>query len=204
MSTVTGIEEQRGSIAIYADGAQVLRVKKAHFAQCPLAEGDDFDLERYADRLAAVQFRDAYEAALSCLDRSARTAKQISDALRRRGYVGPAIAATVERLKESGLIDDARYAGRLAELQSQKPVGVYAFRRKLRAHGVSEADAEEALEAFDDEQQQAACLEAARRLFRKYEALPAREGRAKLTQALMRRGFSWDAVEGAVDQLFSD
>ena len=43
---------------------------------------------------------------------------------------------------------------------------------------------------------------AARGLLRRYAGLPAREGRAKLSQALARRGFSWDAVRAAVDAVW--
>ena len=55
---------------------------------------------------------------------------------------------------------------------------------------------------MDDEQQAEAAQKAARSLLRKYEGLPAREGRAKLSQALARRGFSWDAVREAVDAVW--
>ena len=105
-------------------------------------------------------------------------------------------------MTENRILDDRRYAQRLAELQSKKPVGVYAFRRKLRAKGISEADAEEALSAFDDDQQQSAALAAAQGLYRRYAELPPREGRAKLSQALARRGFDWDAIDSALEQLF--
>ena len=202
MPTVTGIEEKRGFMEIWADGRALLRLRKAHFAKCPLREGEEFDAEAYVDRVAAVQMADAYEAALTSLDARALSSKQIASSLRRKGYVESVIAAVVERLTENRLIDDARYAQRMAEVQSKKPVGVYAFRRKLRARGISEDDAEEALAAFDDEQQQEAAKAAARNLFRKYEALPRREGRAKLSQALARRGFSWDCIESAIDELF--
>ena len=106
------------------------------------------------------------------------------------------------RLTENGLIDDAQYARRLAELSASRPVGLYAFKRKLRAKGISDDDAEDALAAFDDDQQRAAAIQAAQKLYRKYEALPEREARAKLSQALARRGFAWDAIEGAVEALF--
>ena len=202
MSIVTDIVENRGLVEIRADGATIARVRKAHFAKYPLKPGDDIDPEAYIGRLAAAQFADGYEAALTSLDFCARSAREISNALRRKGYVEPAIEAIVERLTENRLIDDARYAQRMAELQSGKPVGIYAFKRKLRAKGISEDDAEEALSAFDDEQQQAAALEAARKLFRKYEELPEREARAKLSQALARRGFGWDAIDSAIDALF--
>ena len=201
MAVVTEIRENRGMVEVVADGATVARVRKAHFDKCPAAVGDGIDEAAWLDRMAAVQFADAYEAALSSLDRSARTAHDLASALRRRGFVQPAVDAVLARLTENGLIDDARYARRMAELSASKPVGLYAFKRKLRAKGISDDDAEDALSAFDDEQQRAAALQAAQRLYRKYEALPEREARAKLSQALARRGFAWDAIEGAVDEV---
>ena len=203
MAIVTNIRETRGLVEVQAEGKTVVRVRKSHFAKCPVSCGEDVDLDAYIDRLAAMQFADAYEAALTSLDFCARSASEIGKALRRKGYVEPAAEAVVAKLTENGLIDDARYAQRMAEIQSNKPVGVYAFKRKLRAKGISEQDAEEALSAFDDDQQQAAALEAARALYRRYGSLPEREARAKLSQALARRGFGWDAIESAVDQLFN-
>jgi len=201
MAIVTDIRENRGTVEIEVEGAIIARVRKAHFARCPLSKGEEIDAPAYIDRLAAVQFPDGYEAALSSLDASAKSAMELSRSLRRRGYVQPVVEAVVARLEENGLIDDAGYARRMAELQSARPVGVYAFRRRLRAKGISDEDAEEALGAFDDEQQQAAALAAARKLYRKYEVLPEREARSKLSQALARRGFGWDAIESAIDQL---
>lgn len=202
MSMITGIETSRGMVSVYADGSLALKIRKAHFDKLPVNTGDDIDLTAWENRLAPLQFADAWEAALTSLDRAARTEKELRASLARKGYVEPVIDAVIERLKETGLLNDARYAERMAELQSKRPVGLHAFRRKLAAKGISEDDAAEALSAFDEEQQKDACLAAARTLCRKYEALPHREARAKLSQALARRGFGWDAIEGAVDQLF--
>ena len=204
MAEVSEIRENRGMVEIVAEGATLARVCKAHFDKCPVAAGDEIDEATYLDRLAAVQFADAYEAALTSLDFCARSARDIESALRRKGYVPPAIEAVVARLTENGLIDDARFARRMAEVQSKKPVGVYAFKRRLRAKGISEDDAEEALCAFDDAQQRSAALDAGRSLYRKYAALPRREARAKLSQALSRRGFPWDAISAAVDEIAGD
>ena len=201
MPVVTEIREARGLVEIALDGATGLRVRKAHFALYPLAEGAEVDPEAYVNRLAAVQFADAYEAALTSLDYCSRSEREIASTLRRKGYVEPCVAAVVARLRENRLLDDARYAQRMAEMQSGKAVGVYAFKRKLRSKGISEDDAREALAAFDDEQQRAAALEAGQKLWRKYEALPRREARAKLSQALARRGFGWDAIESAIESI---
>jgi len=201
MAIVTEIRENRGMVELVAEGATVARVRKAHFDKCPVAVGDEIDESAWLGRMAAAQFSDAYEAALSCLDRSERTARDLANALRRKGFVQPAVDAVLERLTENGLIDDARYARRMAELSAARPVGLYAFKRKLRSKGIRDDDAEDALSAFSDDQQRAAALQAARKLYKKYETLPEREARAKLSQALARRGFGWDAIEGAVEEM---
>jgi regulatory protein len=202
MGVVTEIRENRGMVEVLVDSATVARVRKAHFERCPVRVDEAIDEAEWLGRMAAVQFAEAYEAALSSLDRSARTARDLANSLRRRGFVQPAIDAVLARLTENGLIDDAQYARRMAELSASRPVGLYAFKRKLRAKGISDDDAEDALAAFDDDQQRAAAIQAAQKLYRKYEALPEREARTKLSQALARRGFAWDAIEGAVEALF--
>jgi len=121
--------------------------------------------------------------------------------LLRKGYVQPAADAVVERLTGNGLIDDNRYAQRIAQGQVSKPVGAYAVRRKLRAKRLPEEAIDAAMEEFDGEQQTQACRSAAEKLWRKYESLPAREGKAKLSQALARRGFSWDSIHSALVEI---
>ena len=87
--------------------------------------------------------------------------------------------ATLDRLADSGLVDDRRYAERAVEVSAARPVGVYAVRRKLRAKGVAEEDAEAALGALDDEQQAQAAQAAARALLRRYAAAPRPRGPRK-------------------------
>ena len=139
--------------------------------------------------VAEAQRADVYEAALSSLDLCARTRQELRRSLLARGFVSGAVEATLDRLADSGLVDDRRYAERAVEVSAARPVGVYAVRRKLRAKGVAEEDAEAALGALDDEQQAQGRAGGGRaRFLRRYAQLPAREGRAKLSQALARRG----------------
>ena len=202
MPIVTEIRHRQALVEIVADGAALLRVRREHFNKCPLKPGDEMDVDRYTAQVASLQLNDAYEAALTSLERCDRSARQLSASLIRRGYVEPAVEAVIARLTENRLLDDVRYARRMAETQSAKPVGLYAFKRKLRAKGISDDDAEEALSAFDDDQQRSAAAQVAQKLMRRYGALPEREARAKLSQALARRGFGWEAIESALDGLF--
>ena len=102
MAIVTGIEATRTRVIVYADGSELARLPKAHFDKCPLRQGEEFDAEQWIDRVSAAQFADAYEAALTSLDLSARSAKELSGALKRKGFVQPAIKATIERLRDAG------------------------------------------------------------------------------------------------------
>lgn len=204
MAMVSGLREFRGRVEISLDGVVWLKLPEAHFAKCPLTEGEAVDPEAYVDSLAAIQAADCYEAALTMLDRAACTGGDLRSKLVRAGYVAPVAEAIVERLRENGLIDDRRYAERVAQTQKNKPVGAYALRRKLRAKRLSEDDIDAALAPFDEDQQRNACRAAAEGLWHKYAGLPAREARGKLSQALARRGFGWDAIQSAVEAFISD
>ncbi len=204
MAHVSNIREMRGLIEISLDGVTWLCVRKKHFAMRPLNIGEDIDPEAYLASLAAVQAADCYEAALCILDRAAQTGGNLREKLVFKGYVCPAAEAAVERLTENHLIDDMRFAQRIAQSSALKPVGAYAVQRKLRAKRLPQEAIEEAMQYFDSAQQAEACRTAAESLCRKYAALPPREARAKLSQALARRGFGWESISGAVEAVLSD
>ena len=201
MAQITGLREFRGQIIIDLDGVRWLSVCKKHFRQCPLELEGTVDPDAYLDRISAVQSADAYEAALTMLDTAAQTRAGVVKKLMRKGYAAPAAEAAAERLEAVGLIDDRRYAERLAQSQLNRSVGAFAVRRKLRGKNLSEEDIEAVMDSFDDVQQSTACFEAAQSLHKKYAALPPREARAKLSQALARRGFSWDAISETLDRI---
>ena len=204
MARVSGIREVRGLIEISLDGVLWLRVRKKHFAKLALKPDDDIEAEDYIASMAAVQANDCYEAALCILDRSAQTGGNLRQKLVLKGYVEPVAEATVERLKENRLIDDQLFAARIAQSNASKPVGAYAVQRKMRAKRLPQEVIEEAMQCFDAEQQAEACRVAANSLYRKYAALPPREARAKLSQALARRGFAWESISAAVDDTINE
>lgn len=204
MAVVSDLRENRGLVEISLDGVLWLRLRKKHFGLNPLDVGEIIDPEQYLDRTAALQTADCYESALTMLDQAAQTSGDLRLKLMRKGYVEPAAQAVVDRLTDNGLIDDTRYAERIAQGQLNKAVGAYAVRRKLMAKRLPQEAIDAVMEDFDGEQQAQACQEAAQKLWRKYSALPRREGRAKLSQALARRGFGWDAISSAVDEIVSE
>jgi hypothetical protein len=107
MAEVSEIRENRGMVEVLVDSATVARVRKTHFDRCPVRVDEAIDEAEWLGRMAAVQFAEAYEAALSSLDRSARTARDLANSLRRRGFVQPAIDAIMS-VARTGEIGDGR------------------------------------------------------------------------------------------------
>ncbi|MBQ2956544.1 MAG: RecX family transcriptional regulator [Clostridia bacterium] len=201
MGIVTGIEESRGRVTIYVDSVAFLKIKKKEFEALSVSPGEDLDEDAYLNKLCARQAKPAYEAALNLLTARDMTAHDLKSALRRRGYLEAVAEATCERLIENRLINDEKFAQRYVELRQDSSVGRYAMKRKLRAKGIDEQIAEQALEVLDDESQLAAAKALAARLAKKYEKEEPYARKGKLSQALARRGFSWDIVKEAVESL---
>lgn len=204
MPILNDVSVSRATVELSFDDRTRVRVRKIDFAGLPISVGDEVDVDRYIARVSSRQLAEAYDAALTLLDYSARTESEIRKKLTMKGYLPAVLDAVVERLKDARLINDSEYAHHMTESASAKQRGVYDLKRKLRAKGISEEDADEALSLITDEDQAAAALAAAKRLSRKYEGLDNRAYRAKMSQALARRGFSWSAISEALSALGSE
>ncbi len=204
MPILTEISINRSMATLIFDDRSRLSLRKADLAACHAAVGDELDTEEYASRVCAHQFKDAFDAALSILDYSARTEHEIEKKLLSKGFLPDCVSAVLARLRESHLINDREIALRAAEFASAGKTGIYALKRKLRARGIRESDVEDALETISDEDQLAAASATAKKLMPRYEGRDPREARAKLSQALARRGFSWSTIEAALSRLDMD
>ena len=202
MSTVTAVEKRGHVYLVYTDGRLLARINRGSFELRPLKEGDFIDEEQYLEATALLQEPLAYEAALSALDRAAKTERALTRHLLDRGFLpGPAESA-VKRLVRARLIDDAAIAERLTQAGAASGRSKNALKQKLRAKGVGDDDIDSALEGVSDEDQLISAKKLAVRMFPRYEKLEKRAARAKLSQALARRGFSWDVIDRALDGLF--
>lgn len=74
--------------------------------------------------------------------------------------------SVTERLRENRLIDDALFARRMVEAGQRAGTGLFALKQKMRAKGIAEEVAEEALTAIGEDSQ----LSAARALAQKARA----------------------------------
>jgi regulatory protein len=202
MAIISLIEKRGAVYRLYADGRLLTAVDRASFERAPLQEGDEVDEEKYLESLALAQEKPAYEAALTALDRSAKTEMTLRRWLSLRGYQEGAIDAAIARLRRARLIDDGAIAERLTESGAAGGMSKNAIKRKLRLKGVGEEEIESALESVSDEDQLSSAKRLAEKLYPRYAREERHAARAKLSQALARRGFSWDVIAQALEGLF--
>jgi len=126
----------------------------------------------------------------------------------KRKFTADEIDAAIERLRREKWIDDERFAGAFVRAKANKRVGRNRIARELRAAGVSSDDAESAIAAHVDAEQQGISLrelrdKRARVLVRRHGAdyLGTEEGRNKLAVYLLNQGYDAALVYEALKEI---
>lgn len=168
------------------------------FDESPYKEGCDITEEQLNTLLATSQYNRARERALYLLGLRDYACKELEQKLYTEA--SPEIAAAVvERLRQVGLLDDRRYAARLARsLSESKHYPRRRIEQELRRRGIDPLTAQSAAEEVDGED-----YEQALALLQKkyYNKLNDPDSRRRVTAALARRGFSYGAIRRAFDTL---
>jgi len=141
----------------------------------------------------------AKERALGLLAVRWRSRAELDRRLRRAGFDPEEVGSAIEDLESAGLVDDARFARELvADRADRRLAGDRAVRYALRAKGVAEDVAAQAMEAAGDEAERALAL-ARKRAGRLGPSEP-EAGYRRLYGLLLRRGFGPSVAREACRQ----
>jgi regulatory protein len=142
-----------------------------------------------------------YEAAIKILMRRAHSVSEMKKALIRKTANEDLIQKVLARLKQSGLIDDARYAKQFARQRTEiRHQGKYRVARELRARGVPDHHIEAAVQEASANSDEAAMvrqrIDRKLRLFRGPHTDKSIDEKkiASLYRTLLRAGFSSDTI----------
>ena len=165
--------------------------------------------DRSDDTRPAGKGPSAWDAALRLLGARARSRKEMHDRLVARGFTADEVSATMDRLDEWKLLDDADFAHEwVRSRHANSARGRHALRRELRTKGIADEIVAEALETIDPEDERAIALELAeKKLTISAEELddPAIRAKAfrRLSGALGRRGFPPETITSVVKDVIS-
>ena len=188
---VIEIKRQHGVATIKFMSGDVLKVPSALYLERKLHVNQPIDAEAYRAFIAQRAYPHALEAAMKYLALRERSEQEIRTRLRRSQYDEATIQKVLDTLGLHDLVSDTRFAGQWAQSRARK-YGKKRIAQELRMKGVSDEEAQAALDAIPEEEEYARALDQARRLAKKYQGEP-----RKLIQALLRRGYSFAVAKKA-------
>lgn len=137
--------------------------------------------------------RGALKYAFRLLARRSRTAAEMSQRLRRKGFSEPVAGRCVQRLLDEGLLDDESFAREYMDYSREhRPMGRIRLRHELRRRGVDDGLIERVLADLTEEDEEIM----ARRLLRRRGGIPDEDLPFEQRQRQMRRLFSYLARRG--------
>jgi regulatory protein len=197
---ITALQPQKRSnrrISVFLDGAFLFGLASDTVRALGLRVGMEVDraeLDRFARE---EQLHQARNYAFRLLSYKARTESELRQRLVRKGFAPDIVTATIERLRELGLVNDADFARRFAEDRvSIGHRGRHRIRAELRRRGVERSEIEAAVAQAPDEA--AAALAVAQKYRERNRGLEPPVLRRRLWGFLARRGFGPDIITRAL------
>lgn len=144
----------------------------------------------------------AYDAALFFLTPKARTVRETENYLDSQQFSEFEIMRTIERLKESGLLNDAKYAADFVETRlNTKPVSRMKLRIQLEGHCIPDNIIEDAIEIVDDEIELSNARSVAEKFYRQFSELGSNERLRRIQSRLASRGYSFSTIQAVIGEL---
>lgn len=193
--TVTELREYapKRFIAGFSDGSE-MKLSLDTVADLSLYQGRALSAEEFAELRTSAGLSRCKERALKLIGARPLSGKELYDRLVEKGETPENAQESVAWLERLHYLDDAQYAGMIVRHYAGKGYGVQKIKGELFRRGIPKSLWDEALEALpetDDKVFELLCKKLG-------GTEPDRAALKKATDALFRRGFTWDEINAAV------
>ena len=204
--TITRLEAQKKSknrVSVFLDGEFAFGLDLATLAKFNFKKGDVLDEDRISDILLSEERNQVKESAIRYLAGRAHSEFELRTKLLRKDYSETTVSLVLAELKEAGFVDDVVFARTFAHNRMvSKPMGERLLRQELWAKGVSEAVIRQTVaETYSKFSEGQIALDLLRQRQPRYRDAPPQEQKKKLYDFLLRRGFDWQTVEAALNEV---
>ena len=184
---------KRGRVLVFLADGSLLKVTEQELLTFGLRSGDELDEETLGRLKEAAGVSNIKTTAADLIGRRAMSRRDLEKKLQEKGASEAEARYAGEWLEAIGALDDAAYAAALVRHCGDMGYGPRRAKEKLREKGVPQEFWEEALEELPSEGGQSD-----RFLQNKLRGrAPDEKEKKRLTDALLRRGFSWSEVKSA-------
>ena len=193
-------QHKRGRVLVFLEDGACLKITEQELLDFGLRAGDELD-KPTLDRLKeAAGVSNVKATAADLIGKRAMSRRDLERKLREKGASEAEARYAAEWLEAIGAINDADYAALLVRHCAQLGYGPARIRDKLYEKGVPRELWEDALDTLPDQSE-----DVDRFLRSKLRGeLPDEKEKKRLTDALLRRGFSWGDVKAAWNRLGSE
>lgn len=200
---ITSIQVQakrRDRFSVFLDGEFAFGIHQDVLLKSGIAQGDELDSGQIEKILSLEERRAAKEKAMRLLAVRPRSNKEIADRLHQAKFPDKVIDWVIPELERVGLLNDLEFAKMFARSRMiTKPVGEFLLRRELAQKGLSEEQIEAGVEeAYAETDELKVARNIATRRKKRYSALDEVKAKKRLSDFLIRRGFSWEIVKDII------
>lgn len=184
-------------VLVFLEEGDPLRITGHELLQFGLYPGMDLSPQLVVQLQAAGQRSESRVKAARLASGRMLSRKELTDKLSRKGIDPDTAEETADWLESLGAVDDAAYAGVIARHYAASGYGPGRVRQELQKRGVSRELWDDALSQLPDS------ADAIDRFLQKKLSgrTPDRALLKKLSDALLRRGFSWSDIRPALNRL---
>ena len=187
-------------VLVFLEEGDPLRITGHELLQFGLYPGMDLSPELVVQLQAAGQRSESRVKAARLASGRMMSRKELTDKLSRKGIDPDTAEETADWLESLGAVDDAAYAGVIARHYTASGYGPGRVRQELQKRGISRELWDDALSQLPDS------ADAIDRFLQKKLSgrTPDRATLKKLSDALLRRGFSWSDIRPALNRLVEE
>ena len=190
-------KHKRGRVLVFLKDGACLKITEQELLDFGLRSGDDLEEETLQRLKEAAGISNVKVTAADLVGKRAMSRHDLERKLRDKGASEADARYAAEWLEAIGAIDDADYAALLVRHYGNLGYGPAYVRQKLYEKGVPRELWDEALDALPDSAEHIGRFLESRLRGR----MPDEKEKKRLTDALLRRGFSWSDVREGLNRL---
>ena len=190
-------KHKRGRVLVFLEDGACLKITEQELLDFGLRAGDDLDEETLAKLKEAAGVSNVKATAADLIGKRALSRASLEKKLKEKGASEAEARYAAEWLEAIGAINDADYAALLARHYGEMGYGPQRVRDKLYEKGVPRELWDDALDTLPDNSEQIDHFLQSKLRGR----TPEEKEKKRLTDALLRRGYSWSDVKAAWNRL---
>ena len=194
---VEASKHTRGRVLVFLEDGACLKITEQELLDFGLRAGDQLDEAALSRLKEAAGVSNVKAAAADLIGKRAMSRAALEKKLKEKGAREAEARYAAEWLEAIGAINDADYAAMLARHYGEMGYGPARVREKLYEKGVPRELWDEALDQLPDNSEQIDRFLQSKLRGR----TPDEKEKKRLTDALLRRGYSWGDVKAAWNRL---